>query len=264
MKKHWKVIVPVLLLAATVFGSVLYTSAYSAVTIKGADGTEPVRGAFSLQKGQSIDFNVFRDGTEITADNTAYTTTWTSADTTILSVDANGVATADKDGLMPGVNGKTTLSVTLTEVASGKQQTRSYTVNVAAGSTELITTISGVSEGMPLAPGTEYTLIARTYDRSGDTLTIAANQLFCAYTCDSLTITGGKFTPALRGTYRVTVIGYATEADLAAGTNEVARDVLEFFVNADPTPTPTPTPVPATPTLEAGETSGSAAETPTP
>ncbi|MBO7402682.1 MAG: hypothetical protein J6U10_06800 [Lachnospiraceae bacterium] len=243
MKKQLKFIIPVVLLAATVLGGVIYTNAHVTISMATAEGITPLHGAFSLSKGQTVDFNVFDNGAEIAADNGAYTVSWSSSDETVLYVDpATGVATADKDGLMTGLNGRVTVTVTVTEAASGKVQRRSHTVNVNPGAKELVTVVSGINEGMPLAVGTEYTLLSRTYDRDGENLNLAANQLFCSYSCDSLEITGGKFTPAAGGVYRIVSVGYATEEDLAAGTNEVVRDVLEVLVYAEPTPEPTPEP----------------------
>ena len=266
MKKRLKIIIPIFLAAVTLFGGVLYISSASfRISVAMANGTAPGNGGFYMKKNETADLNVFLNGTEIPSDSADYTVTWESSDEAVVYVDhATGNAVADKDGLMPGTSGKAVITVTVTEKAGGKTMKRSYTVNVTPGTTELITVISGINEGMNLEAGTEYTLISRTYTREGDELIFATNQLFCTYSCDKAEIVSGKFTPTEAGVYRIVSTGYASEADMAAGKNEVIRDVLEVYVYADPTPTPTPTPKPtATPAPTATPTTAPTA-TPTP
>ncbi len=255
MKKPLKITMILAICGAVLFGGVLLASSASEWKVKTAGGVAPVRGAFSLAQNETVDFNLFHADTEIAVGNESYTVTWSSSDENVVWIDSTtGEAQADKFGAMPGPEGKAVITVKAVSKTDGKTIKRDYTVNVKPGTKTLITTISGIKEGIALEPGVEYTLISRTYDRKNDGLTLSSSQLFCAYSSDTLTITGGKFTAPERGTYRIETIGYATEADRDAGINPVLRDVLEVLVYAEPTPTPTPeptaTPVPATPTPE--------------
>ena len=273
MKKPLKVIIPAAILGAVTFGGVILASSATRWKVRTADGKSPVRGEFTLEQNATADFNLYHADAEIGVGNAEYTVTWESSNEDVLWIDSvTGEAKADKMGLMPKPEGYAVVTVTAVAKADGKTVKREYTVHVKPGSKQLVTTLSGVNEGASLQPGVEYSLISRTYDRKDNDLKLAENQLFCSYSSDTLSIANGKFTALERGTYRIVTIGYATEADLAAGVNPVLRDVLEVFVYAEPTSTPTPaptatlTPVPtSTPTPEPTDTpTPEPTDTPTP
>lgn len=250
MKKSLKFIIPVILLVA-VFGTVIYASSASRWNIRTSEGLQASKGVFTLAKHDKLTFVLYRGDLQIASDNAEYEVAWSSSDPIALYIDpATGEAEADKDGAMPVASGEVTLSATITERASGVVTVRSYTVLITEASFELITTISGVHDGLSLEANTEYSLIAMTYDRKDNELQLSSRQLFCTFTCDRLTIENGKFTATERGTYTIVTTGYESQEDLEAGVNPVIKDVLEIYVYADPTPTPEPSPEPVETTPE--------------
>lgn len=220
MKKFTKKLAVMLVLAMIVgmFSGVMSASAASAWSFKTADAEIAVNGTINMAKNEYANFDLYKNGVEVNAAD--YSVVWASSDSAVVWVNTKtGQARADKGATMATETGTAVVSATITNLKTGAEAIRSFTVNVGKVSAVLSVEVVDVEADQTLEIGKEYALKSITTDAEGNVLNFKQTGLYRTYFCDGLTIEGGKFTAEKAGEYTIIVAGYASKAAAAAATD---------------------------------------------
>lgn len=130
----------VLLLITGCFGSVITANAASAWSFRTGSGKRVAVGdIIELDKNEFQNFNLYKNGAEITQKDKTYKVRWSSSNETVLWIDpSNGKARGDKFATMTEDVGIATVTATINNVKTGAVANRSFIVRVGEEKTNNI------------------------------------------------------------------------------------------------------------------------------